>query len=966
MNLNLIKIFFGFIFSCYLISQQPFIRQISYREGLPTQTIYDLFSNNIGILYLGTDKGLMSFDGIKFITYPYEASLAISVNSIQQDSNGTIWCKNFANEIFYLKNEKLYQKSIIKQVLLKDQSNLIDYLVYKNQFWIITEKNVYLSINDGAFKKVLSIKKDDITNSFTSITSNSTNEDVYVLSFDYVYKFSNQKLQKITKVIDSQKEALVYKNQLFYCAKGKINELHTLESKVKDDNLPNNTYFNNLSLADDQLWLSASNGLYVYNDIENTIKLKYLENKYVTDVVFDKEGNYWISTLNEGLFMIPDKQIYTFKLNNFSENTSYTSIYKNDHYLYIGTSQGNLVALDQELNILNQRNFKTSANVEFIKSINNNIFCTYGAFSDDLRQNLIDDYVGKDIAKIEEGYYLVSSYNMAGLYIDTLSHYQTYHQLKQKLNSSSYHKNFKFLELRKKRSRSLHYDLSQKTAYIGYSDGLYFYDNQYNAREIQFNKQPIIAAQIIKDKNSQLWIATSQNGLLCMKDNQVIKQYSLKDGLSSNQCLRIESQNDGIWILTSNGMNFLSFVDYKVKNLNQNLNFAGIHINDFKKHNTQLWFATNQGIFYFDESLLKKTIRPYFSFKKIVANNKTLSKNNVNLKYNENNIEFTLQGIHFKSLGDFSYKYRLLPVDTTWQSQKAINNNIRYLSLNPGKYQLQAKLDFKEGTSNILEYNFNILKPFWLRNWFLILMSLLLLSVFYLVYKLASIRVQKQQALKEQLALSQLTALRSQMNPHFLFNILQAVQGLIYSNQKSKASEYLGTFSDLIRKTLDISDKVSIKLSDELEAINLYVSLEKSRFETDDFNYKIQVNAAIDTNTIMIPSLIIQPFVENAIKHGLMHKVGTKNLLMKIDVNEDYLLFDIEDNGIGREHSSKLNNVLKKHTSFATKAIKNRIELLNKMSTKPITFETVDKANNKGTIVLIKIPIITIHESNNS
>jgi LytS/YehU family sensor histidine kinase len=229
------------------------------------------------------------------------------------------------------------------------------------------------------------------------------------------------------------------------------------------------------------------------------------------------------------------------------------------------------------------------------------------------------------------------------------------------------------------------------------------------------------------------------------------------------------------------------------------------------------------------------------------------------------------------------------------------------------------------------------------------------------VFKWATNRARKKQLIKEQLALSQLTALRTQMNPHFMFNVLNAVQGLIYSNQKSRANEYLGTFSDLMRKTLDVSDKRSISIYEELETIKLYVELEKARFEGDDFDFILDFPKQVDLHQYQIPSLIVQPFVENAIKHGLMHKTGKKILSLSIKKgNENYWEFEIKDNGIGREQSGKINASMKKHQSFATKATSNRITLINKLSPLPITLQINDLENEgivSGTQVVLQIPI---------
>jgi len=247
-------------------------------------------------------------------------------------------------------------------------------------------------------------------------------------------------------------------------------------------------------------------------------------------------------------------------------------------------------------------------------------------------------------------------------------------------------------------------------------------------------------------------------------------------------------------------------------------------------------------------------------------------------------------------------------------------------------------------------------------TWFLLLMLLFIAGLFYFIFQKRLESIRKKQKIREQLALSQITALRTQMNPHFMFNILNAFQGLIYSNQKTKANEFLGVFSDLMRKTLDMSDKREVSIQDELEAIDLYVSLEKARFVEEEFEYSFETDIQEELKNYAIPSLILQPFIENAIKHGLLHRQGIKKLKLSISKeNDQYWRFEIEDNGIGREQSYTLNKNLKKHDSFATQAIDSRIGLINRLSKVPIHIDVIDLKDdaNKalGTKVVLKIPI---------
>jgi|GEM_PF-3007155 len=206
------------------------------------------------------------------------------------------------------------------------------------------------------------------------------------------------------------------------------------------------------------------------------------------------------------------------------------------------------------------------------------------------------------------------------------------------------------------------------------------------------------------------------------------------------------------------------------------------------------------------------------------------------------------------------------------------------------------------------------------------------------------------------------SALHSQMNPHFIFNALNTIQSFVYSNDKGSASQYLGKFSELIRKILDNSNKERITLEEEIHILQLYIDIEKARFG-DSLHADIEKQPGLDMENIFLPPLLIQPFAENAIKHGLLHLSGEKKLLIRIGKSSDDQFVDIviDDNGIGREHSMAINNRRIGHHSFANAANQRRIELINQMQDKKTRVEIIDKRNTDGaptgTTVIISIPV---------
>ena len=217
---------------------------------------------------------------------------------------------------------------------------------------------------------------------------------------------------------------------------------------------------------------------------------------------------------------------------------------------------------------------------------------------------------------------------------------------------------------------------------------------------------------------------------------------------------------------------------------------------------------------------------------------------------------------------------------------------------------------------------------------------------------------------KQKVTESRLQSLRLQMNPHFLFNALNSIQQMILANEEMVATRYLSRFSKLLRSILVHSDKEMVTLNEELEILNLYIELEAIRFK-DSFKYKIICEDGIDRDELKVPTLLVQPFVENAIWHGLMHKEGNRELTVRFEDNDDFLQCTIEDNGIGREMADKTKLASgkdKKHTSKGISVSMERLKTLSNGHAKEELLQIIDLKDEAGrpagTRVIINIPIL--------
>lgn len=915
---------------------------------------------------MGSDRGLMSYDGTRFKIFPFINNLAISVNGIKEGPDKTLWCKNFSNQVFFL-NSKGYLQNYqpVTDYFSKNNEILTDFFpIGDHEFWLVTNSRVVHYVN-GTFKEVH--KEDLETELITHADFNRLKKELSLFLIDKVVQINEKYEITVYSSRKGQKLGVSLNDDVFYFISRNDTGLYDIKgSAFNTDVVPQNIFFNNLSYIDGQLWVCTSMGIYEVDFNRRKLKTGFLKEHKVTDIVQDLEGNRWVSTLNDGLYMIPDPNVKRAVFENGESRNFLLSLAKSDdNRVFVGDIRGKIYEFSDDGVFRFLYDTKTTQEVENIFIDDRKILTSIGIFTRGNSTRLRTETMGKCVTKDYLGNYVVAGSNFAAFL--TYANGNPLHLIpesfpKVHVNEVGFiHKQI----IRQQRSRATHYSFYHQKYYIGYSDGLFLYNQAGDVGEITTEKgQKIIATDIKEDAKGNIWVSTSQNGLFKIYENKVVRHFIVKDGLLSTFCRKIDVDESGVWIATNEGVNFYSFFEKKIYNVSAMMAFQGIAINDILSVNNKIWLATSSGLIFFDKAKVQKKGIPNFRILRIRANDKVLSELSTPLTvdYYNSRVKVSIEVNHFKSLGNFFIEYQLLPIDSTWHRQLAQQRDITFLSLNPNNYKLKVRLRSGDQISEISQVSFLVAKPFWMTYWFITLCIFCFGFVIYFVYRFALQQSSKKQLIKEQLAMSQLTALRSQMNPHFMFNVLNAVQGLIYSNQKTKANEYLGSFSDLMRKTLGVSDKKEISIAEELETIQLYVELEKARFDNKDFEAFYHLPEQLDLSLYLIPTLIIQPFVENAIKHGLLHKSGSKILQMTVEQRtDDYWVIVIEDNGIGRQESAKINQQIRKHQPFATRATSHRIQLINKISVKPIKIQTEDLMNSFqkpcGTRVTIWIPV---------
>ena len=305
--------------------------------------------------------------------------------------------------------------------------------------------------------------------------------------------------------------------------------------------------------------------------------------------------------------------------------------------------------------------------------------------------------------------------------------------------------------------------------------------------------------------------------------------------------------------------------------------------------------------------------------------------------------------------------------DKEWQEVKEKKENSSYyFNLPPGKYVYRVKAFNSDGTKAEKAITIHINPPWWQTWWFRTSAIILLAATFYLLIRWwlhRKFRLQLERTERgKQLAELEMQALRSQMNPHFIFNSLNSINRFILQNNKAQASEYLTKFSRLIRLILQNSQEALIPLESELESLQLYLELEAVRFDYH-FDYKISVPNDMDIEVLKVPPLIIQPYVENAIWHGLMQKEEKGHLEIKLFQEEDSLCCRITDDGIGRKKAAELKSkTASSHKSMGMQITASRIEMLQQKKQMDTYIKITDlvlaDGSAGGTEVMLKIPIM--------
>lgn len=957
---------FLFIANYETFAQHPYYYNITDEDGLPSNEVYSIVQDDFGYIWIGSDAGLFLYDGFNFKPYTNSKQNGRSISFLQLDKKGRLWCKNFSGQIYRVENDSLFivgdfssKASSTPQFTLDDECNL-----YVNNVNLI---EVYSESGDSI--KAYSFPERE--NMLVDITELICFKDkLYFCRNQYGFYMLDLNSGKTTQM-ECQKNCENFWNRNLF--KIMDNELYILAENSRDYKITigkvNNTkvefvrQFNKETDAQrvymiykdksKQPWLCSYNGISTWEGYQQNEFL--LRGQKVSNMLHDREGNYWFTTLEHGLFVIPFMEVQKMNSTNSNlaeDNFASVTLLKNEKLL-TGSYTGELYEISQSDK--NSKNVYSDSGEKFItvkkiRETKDYLLASRGRFT------IIEKKTGKTF------YPSLSNFRDMVLLGDTLFFVMPEAAGKISIKDLIENKGIKFSSVSKSGGRAVEGDTTSGSVYFALNEGTFIYRNA-KLNEMKDGEEKIYANSL-SFSDGILWVASVSKGIYGVKDDKIVQHFSDKNELNDNTMRYIKAKGNTL-VACSNS--FLYSIEISTNHVSKYNITSGINpkdINAIEIADSTVVLATNKGLVYFPLSLQSiNAVEPNIAITTITHADTTLHfSSSVELPYHNNNFKIYFSAAAFRSRGNFTYEYRLKGLDTAWISTPASVNYAMFSSIPPGDFlfEVRAVNESRIMSRTIASIGVSVSIPVWQQWWFYLLVSLLSVGLVVLIYQFRIRYLTRKAALQNKLTASQLTALKAQMNPHFMYNALNSIQDLILQSDIKNTNYYLSRFSSLMRKVLDASGSNEITLNDELEMLELYLELEKLRFG-NDFIYTITVQKELDKDETKLPSLILQLFVENAIKHGLLHKKGEKKLVVEFLVHNNTLICTVTDNGVGRARSAEIKqrSVLT-HQSFATKATEKRLELINSSRQKKIKLEVIDLMEGEkalGTKVVLEIPL---------
>ncbi|TDD75005.1 sensor histidine kinase [Flavobacterium caseinilyticum] len=985
-----------FSFPYLLLGQYYPSKNYSTTDGLPNNAVRSLFLDSENILWIGTENGVSRMENGSFSNLDETDGLGHnSCWDINQDTNGNMWFASYGGGISKYDGKK-FTVFTIKNGLLADKTRKV--FPFKNKMYVGTEQGV--SIIDINTNKLVTPKVPPHKEDFISISFFEYNDEVYFATiFDGLFKIDESGIKPIIIPILFHIKIYglaLYGTTLYSSNEGFINKFNledVLKEKISTVKIGKSMVWQYAKDKQNTIFAAAwgvykpDGGLYkVENDKMIDVSEYFgIDSKILLNVVYDKSKDIlYVGSNDKGIYEVRLDNLIDYNLFDAKsvidfENFGEQKFILHNKGLTIKNSDKKIIKTISSLNFKNfELNFLKKGNkfvakqgvelrdfeldftipassIEFYEIVKNEnsfwIGSNIGIFEINSLGNIIN-YLPKHSLKI--GF----TYN--GKFIETITYagtrlYENVHSLDNK-HFSKFEKNTPQYIVKILTNKD-------KTYLISVFNGLYVYKNNqfhsYLAEGIWNEKK---FKHITVNHKGQLVLAAEFGNVFIVEDSKdfkIIKTISKKE-IVGNTILFLESYKDFILIGTEKGINL--YKDGVVRLIDKEQGLKDAAVTTSKIFENQLWLGTKKGYFTIN---LNRLTAPQMTVSELVIS--TIAINNIPISstnykwfrfnskelicdYNDNSfsIDFIPKGHAIPN--KLKFRYRLKNTDRWSPYSEKTNLFLPYLPY--GSYDLEVEIfDSNAGKATIFKLlKIHIEPPFWMTWWFIALVVLLVFNVLvYLIFK-SKKKSREKAVIQKRIAETKLEALLSQMNPHFTFNAMNAIQDYIISNDIDNSLKYIGEFAKLIRKTLENSSKQTITVEEEIEYLKSYIMIENMRFD-NRIETEFKIGGDVDVYHSKIPTMLLQPFVENVFVHAFNASHPAPKLIISFEmVSKNVLECKIIDNGMSLNAAKKT----KFHHSKGIQLTKERLSLLQNSNVNPINIQLTE---NNGTTVTIKLSV---------
>ena len=912
----------------------------STNDGLLNNQINAIYNDSKGNIWLGTQGGVSVFNGTTFKNYQFKEELNQNfVLSISEDKTGKIWLATDGGGIIYMDDTRFNyiilpngpDNNYIRNIFVDEKDN--KWLATRNGVSIIdAEMNIKDTIKDVNATQVFVDKNNVWCSTFgdgaIQLTKNRHRRHSIETGL-----ISNH-IRAFTKRVDGS---------IWFVSKNGVSKYFNgnIKNFTSKDGLNDNNIKAILEDVEGNLFLGSDGGGLIKFTNENFISYTeddVIGSNVVMSVLEDFNTNIWVATYGQGVGVFTSKGFVLFNTEDgLGNNTVWCSMVSKDKNLWVGTSNG--------ISVFDGNKFKTYSTKEGLK--------------------------GKKVYALQED----SNHN---IWIGTKEGVSVLNKLNDSISNLGIGRNISdiFIE-------------DEKYIWFCSSDGLFKYNVQTKEAIVYTDKDGLPNKSVVNivKNNNVYWIGT-RNGLAILSEGK-ISTIKIPGNYASNNINFLELDGfNNLWIGTNFGLyqlNILDKLEFPETDFIRYSNLDGLKSLECNQNasyidsENNLWFGTNHGLMKHPlNSKNVAVILPKVQIKdiRLFFEKKDLSKYakgiddftnlpvDLVLKYNKNHLTFDFVGIYHTSPDKVKYRFKLEGFDENWQPITP-STFVTYSNIPFGDFtfKLSATTDLKHWTKPV-RFSFTIKPPFWFTWWFYLACIFSVTTIIWLIIKQRKKLEHDKRATqliidKSKMLKLEQQALNSSMNRHFIFNALNSIQYYINRQDKISANKYLSSFAKLVRKNLDSSLVNEIYLDDEIERIGLYLKLEEMRFQ-DKFDYEINIDKSIEPQTIKIPSMLLQPFIENSIWHGILPRDKKGQITIDAIRRDNKLIIDIIDDGIGIDKSlANKKGKPQHHDSKGMEITKGRIELIGKISNKECSVEGPTQIyNEKNEIAGTKVSII--------